>query len=135
MPDGQLNLPTSCSKSLTRRDINFLPDLLSCHPTTADSSPEYKCLNTKAVLPASVFINQIFLTLFNFPDTYFIQKAQSEDPATNKIIQYLLSKAMPPSEYSLENNLFFFFKLVMVPNKTCSGKSQLVSTTPSLPDT
>ncbi|KAJ9050598.1 hypothetical protein DSO57_1013015 [Entomophthora muscae] len=56
--------------------LNVLPDLLSCHPTTADSDPEYKHLYTKAVLPASVFINQILSTLFNFPDTYSIQKAQ-----------------------------------------------------------
>ncbi|KAJ9078155.1 hypothetical protein DSO57_1009849 [Entomophthora muscae] len=68
-----------------------LPDLLSCHPTTADSNLKYKRLNTKAVLPTSVFINQILATLFNFPDTYSIQKAQSEDPASNKIIQDLLS--------------------------------------------
>ncbi|KAJ9089412.1 hypothetical protein DSO57_1013351 [Entomophthora muscae] len=45
--------------------------------TTADSDPEYKCLNTKAVLPESVFINQISSILFNFPKTYSIWKAQS----------------------------------------------------------
>ncbi|KAJ9075939.1 hypothetical protein DSO57_1030854 [Entomophthora muscae] len=72
--------------------LNVLPDLLSCHPATADSDPEYK-------------------------HTYFIQKAQSEDPASNKIIQDLLSKAMPPLEYLLENNLLLFRKVVLVPNK------------------
>ncbi|KAJ9050809.1 hypothetical protein DSO57_1010809 [Entomophthora muscae] len=55
-----------------KRSLNVLPYLLSCHPITADSNPEYKHLNTKAVLPASVFINQILSTLFNFPDTYSI---------------------------------------------------------------
>ncbi|KAJ9086672.1 hypothetical protein DSO57_1001463 [Entomophthora muscae] len=97
--------------------LKILPDLLSRHLTTANSDHEHKHLNTKAVLPASVFINQISSTLFNFPDTYSIQKAQSEDPASNKIIQDLLSKAMSPSEYSLENNLLLFYKLIMVPNK------------------
>ncbi|KAJ9079649.1 hypothetical protein DSO57_1033219 [Entomophthora muscae] len=56
--------------------LNVLPDLLSCHPTTAKSNPEYKRLNTKVVLPASVFINQISSTLFNFTDIYSIPKAQ-----------------------------------------------------------
>ncbi|KAJ9067490.1 hypothetical protein DSO57_1038617 [Entomophthora muscae] len=71
----------------------------------------------RAQFSTSVFINRISATLFNFPDTYYIQKAQSKDPDSSKIIQDLLSKAMPPSEYSLENNLLLFRKLVMVPNK------------------
>ncbi|KAJ9081742.1 hypothetical protein DSO57_1011336 [Entomophthora muscae] len=50
-------------------------DLLSCHLTTANSDPEYKILNTKEILPLSVFINQISSTLYNFPDTFSIQKA------------------------------------------------------------
>ncbi|KAJ9077283.1 hypothetical protein DSO57_1018235 [Entomophthora muscae] len=115
--------------------LNVLPDLLSCHPTTADSNPEYEILNTKAVLPSSVFINQIFLTLLNFPDIFFIQKAQSEDPTTNNIIQYLLSKAMPPSEYLLKNKLLLFQKLVLVPDKDLQLQITIRFHDPFLPDT
>ncbi|KAJ9087914.1 hypothetical protein DSO57_1028353 [Entomophthora muscae] len=97
--------------------LNVLLDLLICHLSTADFDLEYKLLNTKAILLLSVFINQISSTLYNLPDTLFIQKAQSEDPTNNKIIQDLISKAIPPSEYSLENNLLLFCNLVLVPNK------------------
>ncbi|KAJ9051662.1 hypothetical protein DSO57_1002362 [Entomophthora muscae] len=86
--------------------------------------------NTKVILPLSVFINQIYSTLYNFPDTFSIQKAQSEDPTTSKIIQDLLSKAIPPSEYLLENNLLLFCKLFLVTNKDLSYKSQLDFTIP-----
>ncbi|KAJ9052079.1 hypothetical protein DSO57_1037786 [Entomophthora muscae] len=56
-----------------KESLNILPDLLSRHPTTADSDPEYKLLNTKAVLPASALQLDLFNPV-NFSDTFPFKK-------------------------------------------------------------